>query len=138
MLGLDTNVLVRFLVRDHEAQFERARRLIKREVGAGEAALISLVVLLETEWVLRSRYGMPKSELMRAISGLLDATELEFEDEAAVEEALYVWKESATEFADCLIAAHHRRLGCWATATFDARAVRLPGFVAHESFQDGE
>ena len=44
MLGIDTNVLVRFLVRDHEAQFERARRLIKREVGAQEKVLISLWV----------------------------------------------------------------------------------------------
>ncbi len=130
MLGLDTNVLVRFLVRDHEAQFERARRLIKREVSAGEAVLISLLVLLETEWVLRSRYGLQKTEIMDAISALLDARELELEDEPAIEEALYVWKDSAAEFADCLIGAHHRRLGCRATATFDARAVRLPGFVA--------
>ena len=64
MLGLDTNVLVRFLVRDHEAQFERARRLIKREVGAPEKVLISLLVLLETEWVLRSRYGLRKNQIM--------------------------------------------------------------------------
>jgi Predicted nucleic-acid-binding protein, contains PIN domain len=130
MLGLDTNVLVRFLVRDHEAQFERARRLIKREVGAGEAVLISLLVILETERVLRSRYGLRKPEMMDAISALLDAAELEFEDEPAIEEALYVWKDSAAEFADCLIGAHHRRLGCRATATFDARAVRLPGSLA--------
>jgi predicted nucleic-acid-binding protein len=130
MLGIDTNVLVRFLVRDHEAQFERARRLIKREVGAGEDVLVSLLVLLETEWVLRSRFGLQKAEIMGAISGLLDATELELEDEPAVEEALYVWKDSAAEFADCLIGAHHRRLGCRATATFDARAVKLPGSVA--------
>ncbi len=130
MLGLDTNVLVRFLVRDHETQFERARRLIKREVGAGEAVLISLLVVLETEWVLRSRYGLQKTEMMDAISALLDAAELEFEDEPAIEEALYVWKDSAAEFADCLIGAHHRRLGCRATATFDVKAVKLPGFVA--------
>ena len=130
MLGLDTNVLVRFLVRDHEAQFERARRLIKREVGAQEKVLISLMVLLETEWVLRSRYGLRKHQIMDAISGLLDATELELEDEPTIEEALYLWKDSAAEFADCLIGAHHRRLGCRATATFDARAVKLPGFVA--------
>ena len=130
MLGIDTNVLVRFLVRDHEAQFERARRLIKREVGAGGDVLVSLLVLLETEWVLRSRFGLQKAEIMGAVSGLLDATELELEDEPAVEEALYVWKDSAAEFADCLIGAHHRRLGCRATATFDARAVKLPGFVA--------
>jgi predicted nucleic acid-binding protein len=60
MLGLDTNVLVPFLVRDHEAQFERARRLIKREIGAQEKVLISLLVLLETEWMLLSRYGLQK------------------------------------------------------------------------------
>ena len=130
MLGLDTNVLVRFLVRDHEAQFQRARRLIKREVGAQERVLISLMVLLETEWVLRSRYGLQKTHVIDAISGLLEATELELEDEPAVEEALYLWKDSAADFADCLIGAHHRRLGCRATATFDARAVKLRGFVA--------
>jgi predicted nucleic-acid-binding protein len=130
MLGLDTNVLVRFLVRDHEAQFERARRLIKREVGAQEKVLISLMVLLETEWVLRSRYAVQKTHIIDAISGLLDATELELEDEPAVEEALYLWEDSAADFADCLIGAHHRRLGCRATATFDARAVKLTGFVA--------
>jgi predicted nucleic-acid-binding protein len=130
MLGLDTNVLVRFLVRDHEAQFERARRLIKREVGAQEKVLISLLVLLETEWVLRSRYGLQKYQIVDAVSGLLDAAELQLEDEPTIEEALYLWKDSTADFADCLIGARHRRLGCRATATFDARAVKLPGFVA--------
>jgi predicted nucleic-acid-binding protein len=130
MLGLDTNVLVRFLVRDHEAQFERARRLIKREVGAQEKVLISLLVLLETEWVLRSRYGLQKYQIVDAVSGLLDAAELQLEDEPTIEEALYLWKDSTADFADCLIGARHRRLGCRATATFGARAVKLPGFVA--------
>jgi predicted nucleic-acid-binding protein len=130
MLGLDTNVLVRFLVRDHEAQFERARRLVKREVGAQEKVLISLLVLLETEWVLRSRYGLQKYQIVDAVSGLLDAAELQLEDEPTIEEALYLWKDSTADFADCLIGARHRRLGCRATATFDARAVKLPGFVA--------
>ncbi len=130
MLGIDTNVLVRFLVRDDEGQFERARRLIKREVGSEEDVFVSLLVLVETEWVLRSRYSLQKSEVMEAISGLLDATEVQFEDEPAVEEALFIWKDSAADFADCLIGAHHRRLGCRATATFDAKAVKLPSFVA--------
>ena len=78
MLGIDTNVLVRFLVRDDEGQFERARRLIKREIGAEEEVLVSLLVLVETEWVLRSRYSVKKSEIVQAISGLLDATEVQF------------------------------------------------------------
>src|ERR1700674_2628498 len=97
MLGLDTNVLVRFLVRDHEAQFERVRRLIKREVSAQEKVLFSLLVLRETEWVLRSRYGLQKNQIADAISGLLDATELELEDEPSIEEALYLWKDSAAD-----------------------------------------
>jgi predicted nucleic-acid-binding protein len=130
MLGIDTNVLVRFLVRDDAAQFERARRLIKREIGAGEDLLVSLMVLLETESVLRNRYPLQKAEIAEALSGLLDATEVRFEDEPAVEEALFLWKDSAAGFADCLIGAHNHRLGCRATATFDAKAVRLPAFVA--------
>jgi predicted nucleic-acid-binding protein len=129
MLGIDTNVLVRFLVRDDEAPFEKARRLIKREVDAGEDVFVSLLVLLETEWVLRSRYGLQKTEIMDAISGLLDAAELRLEDEPAIEESLSTWRDSPADFADCLIGAHNRRMGCGATATFDARGLRLPGFI---------
>jgi len=129
MLGIDTNVLVRFLVRDDEAQFAKARRLIRREVAAGRPVFVSLLVLLETEWVLRSRYDLQKSEIIGTLSGLLDATDVQFENEAAVEEALFLWKDNASGFADCLIAAQNRRLGCTATATFDVKAARLPGFV---------
>ena len=130
MLGIDTNVLVRFLVRDDEAQFEKARRLIRREIGAGEDVFVSLMVLIETEWVLRSRYSLQKTQIMEAISRLLDATEVLLEDEPAIEETLYIWKDSAADFADCLIGAHNRRLGCRATATFDEKALKLAAFVA--------
>jgi predicted nucleic-acid-binding protein len=130
MLGIDTNVLVRFLVRDDEAQFEKARRLIKREITAGRRVFVSQLVLLETEWVLRSRYSLPKQQIVAAISGLLDAADVQFEDEPAIEEALYHWKDAAADFADCLIGSKNRRLGCRATATFDVKASRLPGFIA--------
>lgn len=129
MLGIDTNVLVRFLVRDDEVQYEKARRLIKREADAEEEIFVSLLVLLETEWVLRSRYTLPKSEILKVISGLLDAKEVRIEDEPAIEETLHIWRDSAADFADCLIGAHNRRSGCEATATFDARALKLPDFV---------
>ena len=130
MLGIDTNVLVRFLVRDDESQFEKARKLIKREVTAGRRVFVSQLVLLEIEWVLRSRYDLSKVEIIAAISGLLDATDVQFEDEPAIEAALFVWKESTVDFADCLIGAQNKRLGCRATATFDLRAAKLSGFVA--------
>ena len=130
MLGIDTNVLVRFLVRDDESQFEKARKLIKRDVTAGRRVFVSQLVLLETEWVLRSRYDLSKIEIIAAISGLLDATDVQFEDEPAIETALFVWKERTVDFADCLIGAQNKRLGCRATATFDLRAAKLSGFVA--------
>jgi predicted nucleic-acid-binding protein len=129
MLGLDTNVLVRYLVRDDQPQFEKARKLIKREADRSTPVLVSLLVLLETEWVLRSRYEISKSEILAAFSTLLDADDLTFEDEPSVEQALYTWKESVADFADCLIEARNRRLGCAATATFDSRAMKLAGFV---------
>jgi predicted nucleic-acid-binding protein len=130
MIGIDTNVLVRYLVRDDQSQFARARRLIGRKTAGGEKVLVSLLVLLETEWVLRSRYELPKEDVVGAFSALLDAAEVYVEDEPSVEAAIYAWKDSAAEFADCLIGARNSRLGCSATATLDKKALGLAGFVA--------
>jgi predicted nucleic-acid-binding protein len=130
MLGIDTNVLVRFLVRDDERQFARAQRLLRREAARGEPVLVSHLVLLETECVLRSRYGLSKAEILGALSGLLESADLHIEGEPSVEQALFIWKEPAAEFADCLISMRHLDLGCQATASFDQRAVKLPGFIA--------
>lgn len=129
MLGIDTNVLVRFLVQDDEAQFERACRLIEREVAAGRPVFVGLLVVLETEWVLRSCYGLGKSEIVATLSALLDANDVCLEDEATLEQALFAWKDGGADFADCLIGARNRRLGCTATASFDHRAAKLPGFA---------
>ena len=130
MLGIDTNVLVRYLVRDDQAQYEKARRLIDRELSKGEPVLVSLLVLLETEWVLRSRYNLAKTDLVATFSALLDTSDLVVEDEPSVENAIYSWKDSAVDFADCLIEARNRRLGCRATATFDSSAQKLRGFIS--------
>src|ERR1035437_10786205 len=94
MLGIDTNVLLRFLVRDDEGQFEKARKLIRREVAAGRRVFVNQLVLMESEWVLRSRYVVPKNQIIEAISGLLDAADIQFEDEQSIEEALFMWKDT--------------------------------------------
>jgi predicted nucleic-acid-binding protein len=130
MLGLDTNVLIRNLVQDDQQQYERARQLIHREAVKGEPVLVNLLVLLEIERVLRSRYGLSKAEIIAAFSTLLDAADLVFEDETSVEYALYSWKDSTADLADCLIEARNRRLGCRATATFDSKALKLGGFIS--------
>jgi predicted nucleic-acid-binding protein len=130
MLGIDTDVLVRFLVRDEERQFTRAQRLLRREAERGEPVFVSHLVLLETEWVLRRRYGLSKTEILGAFSGLLESAELQIEEEPSVERALFLWKDSAAEFVDCLIGMRHIERGYQATASFDQRALKLPGFIA--------
>jgi predicted nucleic-acid-binding protein len=61
---------------------------------------------------------------------LLESAELQIEGEPSVEQALFIWKDSAAEFVDCLIGMWHLELGCQATASFDRRAFKLPGFIA--------
>jgi predicted nucleic-acid-binding protein len=92
--------------------------------------LVSLLVLLETELVLRSRYKLAKEDIVTAFSALLHTADLALEDEPSIENAVYSWKDSAADFADCLIEARNRRLGCRATATFDGGALKVPGFIS--------
>jgi predicted nucleic-acid-binding protein len=127
MLGIDTNVVVRLVVSDDAEQTRRARKLVEQALTRDEPVLVSLLVLLESEWVLRSRYGFNREALLGIFRALLESRELSFEDEPALEEALFRWKDSACEFSDCLIVAHNRQMGCRATATFDGKASRLPG-----------
>lgn len=128
MLGIDTNVLIRYLTRDDELQFAKVQGLVHRELTAGRKLLVSHLVLMEAEWVLRSRYRMTKAEIAAVYIALLESTELQFDDESSLEEALHLWGQHTAGFADCLIAAKNRRLGCDATATFDVKAGRVPGF----------
>jgi predicted nucleic-acid-binding protein len=79
---------------------------------------------------LRSRYGLAKTEILAALSALLDTVELQFEDVQSIEAALYSWKNSIAEFADCLIDARHHTLGCRTTSKFDSKASKLAGFTA--------
>jgi predicted nucleic-acid-binding protein len=127
MLGIDTNVVVRLVVSDDAEQTRRARKLVEQAVTRDEPVLVSLLVLLESEWVLRSRYGFNRESLLGIFRALLESRELSFEDEPALEEALFRWKDSACEFSDSLIVAHNRQVGCRATATFDGKAARPPG-----------
>ncbi|MGH7490490.1 MAG: PIN domain-containing protein [bacterium] len=122
-------MLLRLLVADDAAQTRRARRAVEASLARGEPVLVSLLVIIEAEWVLQSRYELDKAETLALLNRLLEARELTFEDEPAIEEALFQWKASTACFTDCLIAAHNRRMGCETTATFDAKAARLPGFA---------
>lgn len=127
-IAIDTNVLVRLLVRDDEAQFAAAQRLVDQAAAAEEPVLILLGALLETEWVLRSRYRLDRGSIAGAFSALLESADVEFEHAPTVEEALYLWAQHpGADFAECLLAARAAHLGRSRFVTFDAAAARLPG-----------
>lgn len=127
-LALDTNVLVRLLVRDDEGQFQAARRLVEAAEAAQENVFVLLGVLLETEWVLRSRYRLDKPSIAAAFARLLETQDVVFEHEATLEETLYIWAQNpGADFAHCLHGAQAVHLGCSRFATFDVAAAKLPG-----------
>lgn len=95
--------------------------MIRAELNRGDRVLVSLLVLLETEWVLRSRYKLTKPEILDAFSALLDTSDLTIEDELSMEGALYTWQHSSANFGDCLIGARNLQLGCRATASHCGR-----------------
>ncbi|MBW7925761.1 MAG: type II toxin-antitoxin system VapC family toxin [Burkholderiaceae bacterium] len=127
MPALDTNVLVRFLVRDDGAQAAAATELVRRAAAAGEALFVPITVALELEWVLRSNYELAKTDIARTFCSLLSTDELSFESEAALEYALLLWQERRADFSDCVhvaLAAHAGEQPLW---TFDRKASALPG-----------
>ena len=125
MLVVDTNVVVRHLTNDDEAQAARARRLIERR-----DVFLPLTVLLEAEWVLRSVYGFPTADVVRALRGFAGLPRVTVESADAAAAAL-VWAEQGLDLADALHLAAAR--GQEGLASFDrsfARAARLIGAPA--------
>jgi predicted nucleic-acid-binding protein len=130
MASLDTNVLVRYLVRDDESQFEQARQLIEHQINARQPLHIPITVALELDWVLRARYKLDKKAVIDIYTRLLRTMELNFESESAVEIALHHYKSRNVDFADCLHAALAGLAGQAPFYTFDRNATRIPGTVA--------
>ena len=127
MPSIDTNVLVRLLMRDDEAQHARAQRLVRDSLATGEGVFVPVTVALELEWVLRSRFALDKRAVLRTFSQLLSTVELRFEAAAAVEWALRQYKDAATDFSDCLHAAMAGQAGEKPLWTFDKAAAKVDG-----------
>ena len=127
MAALDTNVLVRFIVEDDAAQCAAAQALLGRFVAQGESLFVPVTVVLELEWVLRSRYGFAKADVLQALAALCSARELHFESERALEVALQLYREGAADFADALHVALTAQALAQPLWTFDKGAARLGG-----------
>ena len=126
MPGLDTNVLVRWLVDDDEKQTARAAHLFESARANHTSLFVPTTVALEVEWVLRSRYGFDKAAVLATFNVLLETQELEFQDEVAIEQALHLYRGGTAEFADCLHAGLCIAAARTPLVTFDEKAARLP------------
>jgi len=129
LTALDTNVLVRFLVRDDERQAQAAYRLFKRAEAAGETLFVPLVVLLETIWVLESAYDRPRGEILDAVEALRRMPVVEFEKDDAVGGWLSDGRAGKADLSDLLVARAALACGCPSGVTFDRGAARLPFFA---------
>jgi predicted nucleic-acid-binding protein len=128
MPALDTNVLVRWLTHDDPRQSAAVARLFQAVLAAQDRLWIPVTVMLELEWVLRSRYGFDRAAVTEAMDALLSASELDFQSEAALEVALWLFKQAgAPDFADCLHVALANQVQAEPLWSFDERAARLPG-----------
>ena len=130
MIGLDTNVVVRFLTRDDEAQFKGAQSAIQAARRAQEPLFIGIPVLLETVWVLQRAYGIDRNGVAKTIHGLLESSDLILEREALVEAALDAFQTGSADFADYVIGLGNLAAGCRHTLTFDDQAARFAAFRA--------
>ena len=128
MIGLDTNILVRYLAQDDPVQSARASEIIEGRLTGEEPGFISVVAVAETVWVLQRAYRMADAAIALVIEQILAADALLVECEQQVFDAMIALKEGRGSFADALIGALGRRAGCSATVTFDRKALRLPGF----------
>lgn len=127
MRGVDTNILVRYIVADDLGQFRAATRFIEHECSPQEPGFINRVVLAEVVWVLESSYKLPRSTVVSALRMLFDTNKLSIEDAEDARAALREYEDGAG-FSDSLIAAANGRLGCEYTATLDRRAAGRGGF----------
>ena len=129
MKGLDTNVLLRLLLRDDAGQAQRADSFVEGCCSADDPCLINRVVLVETAWVLQGGYGYSRQDVAKTIENILRTEVFTVENAAEAWGAIKTYRESEADFADCLIGIINRAQGFAETATFDRAAAELDQFV---------
>ena len=135
MIGLDTNILVRYLTQDDPSQSAKAREVIEQRLTDENPGFVSIVAMVETVWVLERAYKLTPLEIASAVERMLQTDVLIVENEQEVFTAMTALKKGQGSFADALITALGARqgcsrtlTGCSRTLTFDQKALRLPGF----------
>ena len=130
MIAFDTNVVVRLMVEDDEAQARRAQRLLGGAVERGERVLITDIVLCELEWVLDSAYKVPRRRILAAVQALAGDPRFGFESAARLAQALDRYQQGTGDLSDYLLGLAGRDAGASTTYTFDRERRREEPFTA--------
>ncbi len=128
MIGLDTNVLVRYLAQDDAVQSDMATELIERRLTTSNPGFISVVAMAETAWVLARAYRLSDKAIAVAIERVLQADRLVVENEQAVFTAMITLRDGRGSFSDALIGVLGTAAGCSCTVTVDRKALRPDAF----------
>ena len=128
MIGLDTNILVRYFSQDDPVQSRKVLALFKTRLTRESPGHVNVVTLVETVWVLRRLYGADRAEAAHVVGSLLAAPNVVVERKPLVRKALQDYEGSACDFNDCLIERLNTEAGCTVTLTFDRAASKQHGF----------
>ena len=128
MTGLDTNVLVRYIMQDDAKQSALATRLVE-SLSTDAPGFVPLVSVVEMAWVLAGAYDLGRLQLAAAIEGLLRTKEIVVERADTVWRALRAYQSGSADFADCVIERSAAAAGCERTCTFDRAAARTAGMT---------
>ena len=126
MIGLDTNILVRYFIKDDPQQTRLAVNLIF-SLSPSEPGWIGVAIFMELDWVMNNVLKVKKDRVVEIFDTLLASRELVVENMETVREALQLYRFRNTDFSDCLLAASAKAAGCSRTVTFDHRAARDAG-----------
>lgn len=130
MIGLDTNVILRYLLQDDPNQTRQANQIVDRQLSEQNPGFVCLATVLEIVWVLRSLLKQNPSQIASHLENLLIADPLEVQNEQQVFDAVSALKSGTGEFEDALIGSLNAWAGCSHTLTFDQKAARLSHFRA--------
>jgi predicted nucleic-acid-binding protein len=128
VIGLDTNVVIRYVTQDDPRQAAAATRLFEKTLTAENPGFVSLITLCEISWVLSDAYGVQRDRVRAVVEGLLGSKQVVVESTELVWKALRAWQDSAADFSDALIGEVSAANGARHVATFDKAAAKLPTF----------
>lgn len=130
-IGLDTNLLVRYLTDDDPDQADKVEALFN-SLSSDTTLLINEVVLAELDWVLTSVYKYSRQKFLKIANQLFETEKFAFSNPILVKKACKIYSESKADFSDCYLGVINDNAGCKTTYTFDVKAAELSGFTLLE------